>query len=59
MTECAPDEAAVKYTLTMSDVCARFFLSVRQDWRTEKTSIDFTHALINSRYMRKITHYSL
>lgn len=25
MTECAPDEAAVKYTLTMSDVCARSF----------------------------------
>lgn len=25
MTECAPDEAAVKYSLTMSDVCARFF----------------------------------
>lgn len=31
MTECAPYEAAVKYTLTMSDVCARFFSSVRQD----------------------------
>lgn len=25
MTECAPYEAAVKYTLTMFDVCTRFF----------------------------------
>lgn len=56
MTECAPDEAAVKYSLTMSDVCARFFQVLG---KTEKTSIDFTHALINSRYMCKITHHSV